>query len=108
MSEINYIKELSEGIFPITLKLIEQYQQKDLSLKDKFEMGTYHEDTFYGGSNVKLRLITFEGNIVILPILQYCVLNWYHEYLLYPGMDMMEVIIFQHMYSPGIIIAVNK
>ena len=37
MSEINDIKELSEGILPINLKLIDQYQCKYPCLMDKYE-----------------------------------------------------------------------
>ena len=37
LSEINEIKELPEGIFPINLKLIDQYQRKYPSLMDKYK-----------------------------------------------------------------------
>ena len=36
VSEINDIRELPEGVFPIHLKLINQYQQKYPSLMDKY------------------------------------------------------------------------
>ena len=39
--EINNTEELLEGIFPINLKSINQYQRKYPRLKAKYKMGTY-------------------------------------------------------------------
>ena len=41
MSEIDYIKELPESIFPVNLKLIYQYQEKYPSLIAKYKTGTF-------------------------------------------------------------------
>ena len=41
MSEINDIKELPEGGFPINFKLIYQYQRKYPSLMIKYKTGCY-------------------------------------------------------------------
>ena len=60
----------------INFKLINQYQQKYPSLKAKYKMGTYQKDSFPGGSNIYLNLITCEDNTVIPEILQSCVLHW--------------------------------
>ena len=49
-----------------------------------------------------------EDTTVILSILRSYVLNWYHTYLLHPGMDRTEAIILQHFYSPDISDAVQK
>ena len=38
MTEINDTEELPEGIFPINLKFIDQYQRKDPSIMDKYNM----------------------------------------------------------------------
>ena len=46
LSEINNIEELSEGIFPINLKLINKYQQKDPSLMDKYKKQMYKTGSF--------------------------------------------------------------
>ena len=43
MSEINDIKELLEGTFPINIKLIQKYQQMEPSIKAKYKDGTYHK-----------------------------------------------------------------
>ena len=66
MSEINYIEEWPEVIFPITLKIIDQYQRKYSSLRDKYAMGTYQKDYFCGVINININLITCEDKIVIL------------------------------------------
>ena len=70
MSEINYTKELPEGIFSIELKLIDQYQRKYPILKDNYKMGTYNKGSFNGGSNINLNYISCEDNLFIPSILQ--------------------------------------
>ena len=52
MSEINDIEELSEGNFPINLKLIQKYQQWEPSILAKYKTGTYHKGYFFWGSNM--------------------------------------------------------
>ena len=42
----NDIEELTEGIFPIKFKVVDQYQQKDPSLNTKYKMCTYKKDLF--------------------------------------------------------------
>ena len=108
MSEINDTKEVSEGISPISLKLIYQYQRKDSSLKDKYEMGTHQIVSFCGGSNINLNLITSEENIFITSILQSYVLHWNNIYLFHTLMDRTEATIFQHLYWPVIRKSVRK
>ena len=108
MSEINDTEEAPEGIFPINLKLIDQYQRKDPILLDKCKMGTYHKGSFRGGSNIHINLIMCEDKIVILSILQSYVLYWYHTYLFHPEMDRMEAMIHQNVYRPGIREAIQK
>ena len=65
MSEINDTKELPEGIFPINLKTINQYQQNYPTLKDKYIAGTYQKCSFCGGSHLQLNLIAYTDRIVI-------------------------------------------
>ena len=108
MSEINDIKEMPEGNFPINLKLITKYQRTEPSLMAKYEDGTHHKGFFGGGINIDLSLITCKDKIVIPSKLQSYVLHWYNKYLLCPGLDRTEVIIFQHLYWPGIRYAVQK
>ena len=74
----------------------------------KYDIGTYQEVCFCGGSNIQLNLITFKDKFFILSILQSYVLNWYQMYLLHTVMDRMEAIICQHLYCPGIINSARK
>ena len=66
-SEINDTEELPEGIFPIKLKLIDEYQRKDPSLKAKYKEGTYKKNSFRGRSNIYLNRIMCEDNILFHP-----------------------------------------
>ena len=65
MSEINDIEELPEGIFPINLKFIQKYHWTEPSIIAKYKYGTYNKDSFHGGSNIDLKLITRKCKIVI-------------------------------------------
>ena len=60
MSEINHIKEISEGMFPINFKIIFQYQRKYPSLTAKFNTSKYKRASFHGGSYNHFTLITCE------------------------------------------------
>ena len=46
VSKINDAEELPEDIFPMNLKTIYQYQQKDSSLKAKYDMGEFQKGSF--------------------------------------------------------------
>ena len=98
VSEINDIEEITEGTFLINFKLIKKYQRKYPRLLDKYKEGAYQTGYFCGGCNIYLSLITCEDNISIPSILQSYVLHWYHTYLLHTLMDIMEAVIFQHLY----------
>ena len=102
MSEINYIEEIPEGDFPINLKLIQKYQRLELSIIAKYKYGMYHKDSFCGGINSDINLITCKDKIVILSKLQSYVLHWYYTYLLHPGMNRTDATIHQHLYWPVI------
>ena len=108
MSEINDIEKVHEGTFPINSKLIQKYQRSEPSIIDKYKYGTYHKGSFRVGSNINLKLIMCEDEIVILSKIQSYILHWYHTYLLHPGMDRTEAIICQHLYWPVIRTAVRK
>ena len=71
--------------------MIQRYQRAEPSIIAKYKNGTYHKGYFHGGSNINLNLITYEDKIVIPEKIQSYVLNWYHTYLLHPGVDRTEV-----------------
>ena len=108
MSKINDIEELPKGNFPIRLILIQKYQWSEPSIKAKYKYGMYHKGYFHQGSNIDPKLITCNYKIVIPSKLQIYVLHWYPKYLLHPGMDITDVIIFQNLYWTNIIDAVQK
>ena len=93
MPEINDIKEITEGNFPVNLKLISKYQQLEPILMDKYEDCTYHKGSFRRVSISDLKLITCEDRIIIPSKLQSCMLHWYHTYLLHTVMDITEAMI---------------
>ena len=76
MSKINDTEEITEGNFPINLRLIKQPQQNYPTLMDKYKEGSYHRGYFYRGNNIDINLIIHEDNIFILSILQSYVLHW--------------------------------
>ena len=70
MPEINDIEELPEGTFTVNLKLIQIYKWSEPIIIAKYRDGTNHKGYFCGGSNIYLKLIMCDDNIVILSKLQ--------------------------------------
>ena len=101
VSEINDIKEILDGNFPINIKLIPKYQQTEPSLLVKYKDGTYHKGSSFRRINIYLKFITCEDNIIIPIILQKYVLYWCHTYIFRLVMDRTEAIICQHFYLHG-------
>ena len=64
--------------------------------------------SLYGGDNIHINLIKCEDNIVTPLILQSYILHWCHTYLLHPGMDKTEAMIWQHLYCHVITKSVQK
>ena len=94
MTSKNYLKVLFL-YFKIDPK---KYQWEEPRITDRYKDGTYLKNSFCGGSNIDLKLITCKDKIVIPEKLQSYVLHWYHMYLLHIGMDITEVMIRQHLY----------
>ena len=87
VSEINDTEEIPEGTYPIDLKLIQQHQQAEPILTDRYKNGKHHKGSFCGGTNVYIILITCKYKIIIISKIQSYVLHWYHTYILHPRMD---------------------
>ena len=62
MSDINDIEELTGFIFPVNLKISNQYQQKYPILMSEYKTRKYKSDSFRGGSNINLNPITCEDH----------------------------------------------
>ena len=65
MSETNDIEELPKVNLPIDLKLIKKYQWSEPSIIHKYKNGTHHKGSFFGISNIDLKLIMCKDKIVI-------------------------------------------
>ena len=70
MSEINDIKEIPEGTFPINLKFIQEYQQAEPIIITTYKDGKYHEGSCCGVSNIDIKVLTCKDKIVIPSKLQ--------------------------------------
>ena len=108
MSEINYIKELPEGTFPINLNFIQQHQRVEPILMAEYKNGMYHKGYFCGSSNDNLSLTMCEDKTCIPSKLQIYVLHWYHTYILSSFLDITESIICQHLNWTDIRYSVQK
>ena len=73
--------------------MIQEYQQLEPSITDKYKYVTYHQGYLCGGINNDLRRITCKDKIVIPLKLQSYVVHWYHMYTLHPGMDRTEAMV---------------
>ena len=67
----------------------------------------YHTKSLCGGGT-DIELICYNGKIVIPCALQKYILNWYHTYLLHPGMTRTEETIRQHFYWKNLRADVRK
>ena len=82
--------------------MIQECRQSEPSKISKYKNDTYYKGSFCGGINIDLKIIACEDNIYILSKLQFHLLCWYQSYLLQPGIDRTEAIIFQHFFWPDI------
>jgi len=96
---------LPADLFPLSFRVIAEYQQRDLQMQQLTES---HPDVtrkiFRGGE----QLICYKDKIYIPRILRNHVINWYHEYLMHPGELRTAETIAQHLYWPGIKADVKK
>ena len=65
MSEINDIKKLPEGNFPINLKWVHKYQRQEPIIISKYKDGTYHKGYFREVINIDPSRITCKDKIII-------------------------------------------
>ena len=59
ISELYDIEELPESTFPLSLKLIDRYQQEDPILTEKLKCAEYSKGSFRGGINT-IKLVTYK------------------------------------------------
>ena len=68
----------------------------------------YQKGSFFGGSNIDLKLITCKDKIVIPSKLKSYAAHCYDTYIVHIGKDRTEATIHQHLYWPNIKDAVRK
>ena len=94
------VNELTDNQFPLQYSLIDKAQQKDHKILKNLQKGIYSTDTFSGGEK-SLQLITYKRKIVIPADLKDRVMQFYHTYLLHPGLNRTEATIQQHLFWPN-------
>ena len=106
--------ELEPDTFPLSFITIDEYQRNNSILLKKLKSSLdtnneygYHVKSFRGGGK-EIKLICYNSKIVIPSALQKYVLNWYHTYLLHPGITRTEETIKQHFYWPHLQTDVRK
>ena len=103
MSELHNINELPDSMFPLSLILINRYQQEDPFLSEKPKLSEYQKGSFLLEGRNTIELVTYKDNLVIPQKLQKYVLQWYRTRLLNPVPDRRESTILQRLYWPSII-----
>ena len=81
--------------------MINKYQRKYKELVGKLKHTRYHNNYFYVGVKVT-HLICISYKIVVPTFLQNYVVYCYHEYLMYPVIDINEATIIQHYHWTNI------
>ena len=107
MPELYDIEELPDGMFPLSLKLIDINQLEYPVLTEKLKVIEYQKSYFCRGQNTK-EIVIYKDKIVILQKLQKYVVKWHHTYLLHPVLNKTEAMICQNVYWPGIKEAVQR
>ena len=100
-------KNCQRAFFPVSFNIIDRYHLEDPFLTEKINCAKYQKGSFHGGRNT-IELVTYKNKVLIPQKLQKYVVNWYHTYILHPGLDITEAIICRHLYWSGIREAVLK
>jgi transposase InsO family protein len=96
ITEFEIDDDLPDTAYPLNLKLITKYQQKDEEiLKRLQENPKYQLKSFSGGGKVR-QLVVKDDKIVIPAAVQRRIVDWYHTYLCHPGETRTEATIRQH------------
>jgi transposase InsO family protein len=79
--------------FPLKFQVIHKYQQADKTLKT-----TQHQLKSFHGGDIAYKLMCHNDKIIVPKPLQKYLIEWYHQYLLHPGMNRTEETIKQHFW----------
>jgi len=91
------VEEQKEITFPLAFELIHKKQLSDKSLVKALTEDKYHLKSFYRGES-QYDLICHKHKIVVPKTLQKQILEWYHTFLIHPGINRTEETINQHFW----------
>ena len=99
LAQVYGIKDISEEAFPLTYKYLDKGQRSDPSLLK----AANNEDTPYTSKAFvedgrTYNLIVYFDKVVIPEGLKKRMVEWYHTYLLHPGINCTEKINRQHFW----------
>ena len=97
LAERYFDDKLDSDTFPLTYQTIYKYQHKYNEVVEKLKRANYHNKYFCGGWNTFM-LIYKNNKISAQKIIWRYVVNWYHTYILYPGMERTESTINKQYY----------
>ena len=90
-------EEQNSITFPLDFTLIEKHQQRDKSLVKALLADKFHLKPFYRGES-QYDLICHNSKIVVPQTLQKQITEWYHTFLIHPGINRTEETISQHFW----------
>ena len=91
--------DLKQSAFPLSFKILEREQNKDVALRDSAHLAAYRVKTFHGGGKSR-SLLCLNDKIVVPSTLRRPILTWYHDNLCHPGQIRSEATIRLHFFWP--------
>jgi RNase H-like domain found in reverse transcriptase/Integrase zinc binding domain len=79
--------------FPLKFQVIHKYQRANKTLKT-----TQHQLKSFHGGDIAYKLMCHNDKIIVPKSLQKYLMEWYHQYLLHPGMNRTNETIKQHFW----------
>ena len=94
------LDEVDKDVNPLSFNILHKYQLKDKKLQENKILKNYSTKIFLGVDS-SYNLVLYKDKIVVPDKLKKRVLNWYHDFLLHPGVTRTEETIRQHLYWKG-------
>ena len=91
-------------MFPLELKLLAEYQQREATINHKFKKFLQVKKKVFSTEYVEgHKIMTINGKIYIPTCICKHILNWYHYNLCHPGVNSLQLTLSQTMYWPGMV-----
>ena len=85
------LEEWPEDSFSLHWALIQREQKKDSQLLDAIKkLKDYKVNVIDGQHTRKQSIIHYKEKVVVPQSLHKCIVQWYHEYLMHPGVNITE------------------